>query len=119
MIYVTNAFSINMLTQSAEEISFIRTTVEMIKSILNDNIFESGVGHTDTATVFSNILGVEIPADRSTISLRPEDTLVVGQYKGPRLPEGAKKLPEGATIQWWIVEKMLMVDEDGRTVPIH
>lgn len=111
MIYVTNAFSINMLTQSSEEISFIRTTTAMIKSILNDNIFESGVGHSDTAKVFSNILGVDIPADRSTINLQPQDTLIVGQYKGPRLPEGATTLPEGATIQWWIVEKMLMVDE--------
>lgn len=29
------------------------------------------------------------------------DRLIFGQYVGPRLPEGAKTLPPGATIEWW------------------
>lgn len=102
MIYVTNAFSINMI-HSNTDISFDRISEAAVKRLLKAE-FESGVGHSDTATLFSNILEVEIPADRSTINLQRGDTLVVGQYKGPRLPERATTLPEGATIQWWIVE---------------
>ena len=30
-------------------------------------------------------------------------TLFVGQYKGPRLPEGATALPEGAIVEWAMV----------------
>lgn len=60
----------------------------------------SSVGHADTARVFSEELGVEVPAQRSTIALEKGDQLVIGSYKGPRLPEGATQLPEGATIVW-------------------
>lgn len=36
-----------------------------------------------------------------------EDALtLVGQYRGPRLPDGATTLPEGATIEWWHVVPM-------------
>ena len=64
--------------------------------------FESAVGHPDTAAVFGLQLGVEVPSVRSTVSLKGE-TVLVGQYRGPRLPEGAKELPIGATIQWLLV----------------
>jgi len=67
---------------------------------------ESCVGHPDTARLFSRILGREVPANRVSVSLDPHqgDILLVGQYQGPRLPEGATKLPEGASISWLLVE---------------
>jgi hypothetical protein len=47
-----------------------------------------------------------VPTNRATVSLKKGDTVVVGQYRGSRLPEGATTLPEGATIQWlWVVIK--------------
>ena len=63
----------------------------------------SVVGHADTAAVFSTVLGRDVPYNRATIKLADGDHLLVGQYIGPRLPEGATSLPEGATIEWWIV----------------
>ena len=27
----------------------------------------------------------------------------MGQYSGPRLPEGSTSLPEGATIKWYLI----------------
>ncbi len=63
----------------------------------------SAVGHADTAAVFSSVLGVPIAANRATISLGKGERALVGQYRGPRLPEGATQLPEGATIQWMVV----------------
>jgi hypothetical protein len=63
----------------------------------------SVVGHADTAAVFSSVLGRVVAHNRETVKLAPDDILLVGQYIGPRLPEGATALPEGATIEWWIV----------------
>ena len=60
----------------------------------------SAVGHGETALVFSNVLDVDVPMNRATVSLEIGDTIIVGQYSGPRLPEGATMLPEGATIKW-------------------
>jgi len=64
---------------------------------------DSTVGHADTAAVFAGVLEVPVACNRVTVSLTDGDKLLVGQYRGPRLPEGATRLPEGATIQWLIV----------------
>lgn len=63
----------------------------------------SAVGHADTAAVFSAILGREVPVNRISVKLGPGSLGLVGQLVGPRLPEGATTLPEGATIEWWLV----------------
>ena len=94
-----NAFSINMLNADVE-VSFTRITNP---GELLDHGFESAVGHADTAAVFSSELGLAVPANRATVALDKETMLVVGQYKGPRLTEGATKLPDGAVIEWWAV----------------
>ncbi|MCK7505116.1 MAG: DUF1874 domain-containing protein [Desulfobacterales bacterium] len=56
----------------------------------------SAVGHADTAAVFSSLLGRPVPVERRSIKLDEGETALVGQYIGPRLPEGATTLPEGA-----------------------
>jgi hypothetical protein len=60
----------------------------------------SAVGHADTAAVFADVLGIPVECHRVTVTLNKGDMAVVGQYIGPRLPEGATKLPEGASIKW-------------------
>ena len=102
---ITNAFSLNMLggAQHAKvEITQISTTyaAEMLRT---DGV-ESAIGHTDTASVVSSHLGLEVPAVRSTVTLPPGSTVIVAQYSGPRLPEGATTLPEGASIIYYLVE---------------
>lgn len=64
----------------------------------------SGVGHADTARIFSGILGTEVPMNRVSIDFGGGDLLLVGQYNGPRLPEGTTELPEGASIKWLTVQ---------------
>ena len=66
----------------------------------------SAVGHADTAAVLSTVLGVDVPMNRTTLQMEHGVALLVGQYKGPRLPEGATALPEGATIEWWLVRQV-------------
>ena len=64
---------------------------------------ESAVGHADTAALFSELLDRDVPMNRQSVKLDPETILLVGQYTGTRLPEGATELPEGATVFWWRV----------------
>lgn len=64
---------------------------------------ESAVGHADTARIFEGILDRPIPANRVSIRLDTDTLALIGQYVGPRLPEGATQLPEGSRIEWWIV----------------
>lgn len=101
---ITNAFSINMLERRGQTIEFIPVEIQAVKNLLSHETWESAVGHADTARIFSNVLGVNIPANRANVELRDgERSLIVGQYIGARLPEGTTELPEGARIDWWQV----------------
>ena len=95
-----NAFSLNMISAPAD-VHVEEVSLEQAQELAKDN--ESAVGHADTARVFEAELGVKVLANRMTISLGKSDVVLVGQYRGPRLVEGATELPEGATIQWLLV----------------
>ena len=105
--YILNAFALNMIKREGLETvhqPILREIdLSIAKSNLSDGEWISAVGHTDTAAVFTEQLGQEIPANRITVSLEENDRCLVGQYTGPRLPEGCKSLPEGAKIEWWLV----------------
>lgn len=94
-----NAFSLNMLSVFPAQPLFEEISLDEVRAMLSGG-FESAVGHADTASVFSEVLGLDVPAERISVSLSEGDCAVIGQYRGPRLPEGATTLPEGATIVW-------------------
>ncbi|HUD02837.1 MAG TPA: DUF1874 domain-containing protein [Candidatus Paceibacterota bacterium] len=98
-----NAFSLNMVSESKGSLLFREISLDEARGLL-DGGFESAVGHSDTAAVMASQLGVTVPAIRATIALKKGDSAIVGQYKGPRLPEGASTLPEGASIVWYLIE---------------
>ena len=102
---VCNAFSLSMLSPAEHEVRFIPLTqARAAEFVAEGERWHSAVGHADTAAVFSAELGVAIPTNRASIDLVPHRSrLLVGQYLGPRLPEGATRLPEGAAIAWWLV----------------
>jgi hypothetical protein len=60
----------------------------------------SAVGHADVAAIFAAELGHKVPLNRATVSLHEGDECLLGQYVGPRLPEGCAGLPPGSTIRW-------------------
>ena len=99
-MYLLNAFSLNMLTGNAD-ISVRQVSLEVAQNLAG--VCVSAVGHADTAAVFADVLGVPVPCNRASVSLNPGEAALVGQYSGPRLPEGATSLPEGAAIKWMIV----------------
>ena len=99
-MFILNAFSLNMLVGNADIV--VREITQGVAASLAATC-TSAVGHADTAAVFSNVLGVPVPCNRATVALKEGDVALVGQYSGPRLPEGATALPEGATIKWLVV----------------
>lgn len=102
VINLVNAFSPNMIQFFPVTVKFSELTVTEAKKVAEKAC--SCVGHSDTAAVFASVLGTEVPTARVTLVVVPGDVLLLGQYKGPRLPEGATSLPEGATIVWLLVE---------------
>jgi hypothetical protein len=113
MIKICNAFSLNMMTALVADIKMVQITLAEAKEFLDVGV-ESCVGHADTAAVFSQQLGVQIPAARVTVELSHGETIIVGQYSGPRLPEGATCLPEGAAIKWYVVKASFPAVKPGR-----
>lgn len=106
-----NAFSLNMISQFPAKLEIHKITIDQARTILfcqaesmgESDLVISAVGHTETAAIFSQQLGMPIPVDRQTVKLAPGASAVVGQYIGPRLPEGATQLPSDACIHWFAV----------------
>lgn len=110
--YVTNAFSVQMLSRDDYDRSL--EFVPCSASYVADHLSEAGddwigcIGHADTAAIAASQIGV--PAERLhsrvSVTLRRGhgDCLLVAQYRGPRLPEGATTLPAGAAMEWWLVQ---------------
>ena len=109
VLYVGNAFSLSMLDKHGRPRSPIYLGDATAAKERIDNWQGHGaeivsrIGHADTAAVFSQILGLDLPVNRTSVKLDDNSCILVGQYSGPRMPEGATTLPEGATIEWWIV----------------
>jgi hypothetical protein len=103
---LVNAFSINMINRDIA-IDFKEVTIDKAKELVNEaEEFECAIGHVDTAVVVGDMLGMALEANRTSVSIDVDEALLVAQYTGPRLPEGATTLPEGATIKFWFVTVM-------------
>jgi len=105
-MFICSAFSLNMLTDFNVNVTIRPLTLQAAKALAKAENPESAVGHPDTAVIFSDQLDMKIPVNRATLKLGAGDSLIVGQYRGPRLPEGATALPPDATIEWCLVELM-------------
>lgn len=88
-MYICNAFSLNMISQdvSTAYLRVRRVSQETARRRLTDAGFVSAVGHEGTAQVLSQRLGMDIPAQRISITLREGQSVIVAQIAG-RLPEG-------------------------------
>ena len=103
MLYLTNAFSMNMF-ELQDSLSFRITRVEYPLDILMKEQFVSAIGHQDLANILTDMWELDIPYNRISLKLSTGDTCLIAQYVGPRLEEGTTTLPDGATIQFAIVE---------------
>ncbi|MDD2819180.1 MAG: DUF1874 domain-containing protein [Candidatus Nanopelagicales bacterium] len=116
--YLCNAFSFNMVAAQTATIKMREITREETREYLLapeecwgglghtalDPRVRQAVGHADTCGLFAHELDIAgIAPARVNVALEKGDDLIVGQYSGPRLPEGATTLPEGASIRWLLV----------------
>ncbi len=92
-----NAFSLQMLSGPAT-VRFDEVTPEDIPTDV-----VSTIGHADTAAVLSDLLGFEVPMNRTFVTLDEDTELYVAQLVGGRLPEGATTLPEGFSFKFYRV----------------
>ena len=97
MIYLSNAFSLQMLDLESKPTVTV-TPVDAAEVTAAD--FVSVVGHADTAAVLSNMLGKDVAYNRVSLRLEEGDILYVGQVVGGRLPEGSTTLPDGIRINF-------------------
>ena len=84
-VYVSNAFSLSMLTPPTT-VKVLEVSGDDVKDILKDS-FVSAVGHEATAKIISTQLNIQVPVNRISIKLTSGDVLVVFQLL-VRLPEG-------------------------------
>lgn len=107
-MHILNAFSLNMIDPEAAAVTvrFAKMSRGVVGYIGRDSGLSSAIGHADTARIVSSLIGVDIPMKRESVVLRPGDVAIVAQYRGERLPEGATELPEGATLEFYLVEVM-------------
>jgi len=117
-MHLVNAFSLNMLDGDNFTITIRKLTRDEARGLLApdghlDPKVAVAIGHTDTARIVGTLLGlpeediarmVGVAQTRPTVKMAPGDRAVVAQYIGPRLPEGATTLPEGARIEFFLVE---------------
>jgi len=101
MVILSNAFSISMLPEFPVNLEIRKISVEDVKTLLLQDGYLSAVGHEDLVKRIRELLGIPIQVNRVSVKLDRADTLVVAQYIGPRLPEGATTLPEGARIEFF------------------
>lgn len=104
MLYVSSAFSLNMLDGKEHNLKVVPLSDEEAYNLIQDKSFVSIIGHQDTAAIISTLLGKDVAYCRRNTSLTADDTMLVGQYIGPRLPEGTTTLPENARIEFYYVE---------------
>ena len=98
--YLTNSFSINMIEEQND------TTNVIFEKITPDQIpadAESQIGHDDMRQYLEEVLHRKVEKSRANCKLAPDTVIYVAQYIGPRLPEGAIHLPEGAKVIFYKV----------------
>ncbi|NPB05121.1 MAG: DUF1874 domain-containing protein [Aquificae bacterium] len=78
-VYLTNAFSLNMLEPKTAAATFKPISVEEAKKLLTEEGFVSFVSHGSTAQVLRKLLGLEVEVNRSNLVLKDGVLLVVFQ----------------------------------------
>ena len=99
--YLLNALPGGLIPPEGIEISILPCQAGEVNRAAPD----SAIGHAETAALVSGLLGQTVPMARITVpTLERGDVHFVALYQGPRLPEGATTLPDGATLRLYKLE---------------
>ena len=99
--YILNAFSLNMVDYENYSINVEEVSLNQAKKLVIGAT--SAIGHYNTANVISNKLKYKIEQNRISVELKRDDKVLVAQYKGSRLEEGATQLPKKSIIKWLVI----------------
>ena len=99
MIYLCNAFSVNMLPAmhvgEGREMKIERISAIEAGSILHENDWQSFFGHEGSAYHLGRYIKTTIPINRGTFKLTPDDVLIVAAVESRRKWEsGRRRCPE-------------------------
>lgn len=85
-MFILSAFSINMLdlSDTSYSVKFSAMTEEDARKTLQENAFESFIGHEGTASVLSSRLGQDIAFNRTNVLLGAGDFAIVCQLPRPK-----------------------------------
>jgi hypothetical protein len=86
MVYLGNAFSLNMLNAPEVQLKVSEISLQEAKNILSGG-FISAVGHQATADILSKLLDIPVLFNRVEVKLQKGDVLIVFQLL-KRLEEG-------------------------------
>lgn len=104
--FISNAFSFNMLAESAVNQPFDMLCTPMTPAEFfseHPNPFIS-MSNKATCDLFNLNSDRKIAPDRNNVSMNFGDVILVMQYNGPRLEEGLQDLPSGGTLNFYMVE---------------
>jgi len=89
MIFLTNSFSLNMISDVASNVTLKvnEVSLETVKTVLAQQSWTSAVGHQSTCEVLTHLLDMSVPCNRVAIKLQYNDILLVFQLL-VRLEEG-------------------------------
>lgn len=105
MLIFVNAFSVNMLSDPKNQVTFDKVPPDHVQDLVDSYLrMKSFIGHKETSDILSEMFNADIPQNRISYKMQASDVVILAQYTGPRLAEGATTLPPGAKIEFWRVK---------------
>jgi predicted AlkP superfamily phosphohydrolase/phosphomutase len=114
MIYVLNSLIIPANFDKYKKLKVVleKISTEEAREILKNNQFTSAIGHEGTSKLLTDILGVNIPTNRTSVYFEPGDTAIHFFLK-ERLPEGKVLTKEELEkLQYWLVKSYVQEAEE-------
>jgi hypothetical protein len=100
--YLLNAIPGGLIPADGITLRVIPCSAARVGRKLRSGEVLSAVGHADTAALIGALVGAPCAAARISVpALVPGDHHLLALYQGPRLPEGATTLPEGASLAFY------------------
>ena len=112
--YVLSAMVLPFPAEDSKGVFYVeRVNLETAKMFVADKNFISAVGHESTAKLISELLKVEIPANRIAVWMKPGDKALCVQFL-ERVAEGKvltydelKKMYDDGKIRFVILERII------------
>tara|TARA_Y100000593_G_scaffold93584_1_gene188987 strand:+ start:443 stop:823 length:381 start_codon:yes stop_codon:yes gene_type:complete len=117
-LFVSNAFSLNMVSPDFAEKAFDIMCDPLTPEIAGREIREAGdslvcsMGNKITVELANTLCNTEMPVDHTKIELLPGDAMIVFQYNGPKLIPG-KPAPEGGSFRIFMLQLAEADEEAG------